>query len=113
MQSAYTDYDADVLIAEINQGGELVREIVLRDAPHINFHPVRAIAGKLLRAEPVAALYERGQIFHRGRFEALEDEMCRYAGHGRSPDRLDALVWAASWLMLRRRDKRQPRLRHL
>ncbi len=113
VQAAYAEHNADALIAEVNQGGELVREIVLRDAPEINFHPVRAIAGKLLRAEPVAALYERGQIFHLGHHQALEDEMCRYAGHGRSPDRLDALVWAASWLMLRPRHRGQPRLRHL
>lgn len=112
-QAAYHDHQAEALIAEVNQGGELVREIVLRNAPEINFQPVRAVAGKLLRAEPVAALYERGQVFHHGRFAALEDEMCRYEGFGRSPDRLDALVWAVSWLMLRRAGGPPPRLRPL
>ena len=109
---AYAEYDADCLIAEVNQGGELVREIILREAPDINFKPVRAIKGKLLRAEPVAALYERGLVFHVGCFEELEDEMCNYAGTGASPDRLDALVWGVSSLLLRPRAT-QPIIRRL
>lgn len=113
VKSAYHDYQADALIGEVNQGGELVREIVLRDAPEMVFHPVRASAGKLLRAEPVAALYERGRVFHLGRHDALEDEMCSYVGRGRSPDRLDALVWAVSWLLLRPAAPKTPRLRSL
>ena len=111
--AAYRDYQATALIAEVNQGGELVREIVLRDAPDLVFHPVRAIAGKLMRAEPVAALYERGRVLHVGRHDALEDEMCSYVGRGRSPDRLDALVWAVSWLLLRPAGPTPPRLRSL
>ncbi len=110
---AYHDFAADGLVGEINQGGELVREIVLREAPEIIFHPVRAVVGKLLRAEPVAALYERGLVFHVGCFEALEDEMCSYAGQGKSPDRLDALVWGLSWLMLKRAPSGAPKLRRL
>ncbi len=96
----YDRYQADALIAEINQGGEMVREIVLRQGAHVHFKPVRAHVGKLLRAEPVVALYERGLVFHVGHFQELEEEMCAYAGHGASPDRLDALVWAVSALLL-------------
>jgi len=99
VRAAYRDHQAEALIGEVNQGGELVREIVMREAPDIVFEPVRAIVGKLLRAEPVAALYERGRVFHVGVFEPLEDEMCSYAGHGKSPDRLDALVWGVSWII--------------
>ncbi len=112
-RNAYRDYNATALVGEVNQGGELVREIVVRDTPDISFFPVRAVTGKLLRAEPVAALYERRRVFHCGRFDALEDEMCRYVGHGRSPDRLDALVWGVSWLLLRPTAQRPPRLRRL
>ena len=70
---------------------------------------VHAAHGKSARAEPVAALYERGRVKHLGAFPALEDEMCGliagggYEGPGRSPDRADALVWGLSELMLRRR----------
>ncbi len=112
-REAYREHQASALIGEVNQGGELVREIVLRDAPDIVFQPVRAVVGKLLRAEPVAALYERGRVFHVGNFDLLEDEMCRYVGHGKSPDRLDALVWGVSWLLLRPNPKAPPRLRRL
>ena len=67
---------------------------------------VRATRGKYLRAEPVAALYEQGRVKHVGAFRALEDEMCDFGpdglSSGRSPDRLDALVWALTDLMLRR-----------
>jgi phage terminase large subunit-like protein len=66
--AAYRDHQADFLVGEVNQGGELVRDIVLHEAPDIVFRPVRAVKGKMLRAEPVAALYERGRVFHYGVF---------------------------------------------
>ena len=113
VRRVYRAHEAHALIAEINQGGELVREIVQRDAEDIVFEPVRAIAGKLLRAEPVAVLYARGRVSHVGAFEALEKQMCRYDGSGPSPDRLDALVWGISWLLLRPRLTARPRLRRL
>ena len=113
VRATYREHQAEALIGEVNQGGELVREIVMREAPDIVFEPVRAIVGKLLRAEPVAALYERGRVFHVGNFEPLEDEMCSYAGHGKSPDRLDALVWGVSWLLLRPVPSAPPRMRSL
>ena len=113
VRDIYRAHRATALIAEINQGGELVREIIQRDAPDIAFEPVRAIAGKLLRAEPVAALYARGRVSHVGQFAELEKEMCSYDGSGRSPDRMDALVWGVSWLLLRPHMQGPPRLRRL
>ena len=74
---------------------------------------VRATRGKYLRAEPVAALYAQGRVRHAGRFPQLEDEMCDFGpaglSSGRSPDRLDALVWALTHLMLAA--KGRPRVR--
>jgi len=99
---AYDEFNADLLVAEVNQGGELIRELVLSEAPHITFRAVRARRGKLVRAEPIVALYERGFVFHVGNFEKLEEEMCRYDGHGASPDRMDALVWGVTEMLLRR-----------
>lgn len=113
VRDVYRHYGASALIAEINQGGELVREIIQRDAPDIIFEPVRAIAGKLMRAEPVAALYARGRVSHVGAFAELEKQMCSYDGSGPSPDRMDALVWGLSWLLLRPHGGGSPRLRRL
>jgi phage terminase large subunit-like protein len=94
--------EADALVAEVNQGGEMVRAVIGaidRDAPVV---AVRATRGKYLRAEPVAALYAQGRVRHAGCFAALEDEMCDFGpgglSSGRSPDRLDALVWAITAL---------------
>lgn len=110
----YDEHKVDCLVAEINQGGDLIREIVLRAAPHIHYRPVRAVRGKLLRAEPVAALYERGFVHHVGVFQKLENEMCRYDGRGKkSPDRMDALVWALTDLLLTKELKQKPQLRRL
>jgi phage terminase large subunit-like protein len=79
----------------------------------VTVRAVRANRGKWLRAEPVAMLYERGRVFHAGRLEALEDEMCAFgpdgSSQGRSPDRLDALVWAVGELAAA--TGREPRIR--
>ncbi|RYY26352.1 MAG: ATP-binding protein [Sphingomonadales bacterium] len=100
---------AELVVAEKNQGGLMV-ESVLRAADAVM--PVRLVhasRGKSARAEPISTLYESGKIWHAGAFPALEDELCGlqagggYEGPGRSPDRADALVWALSALMLRRR----------
>lgn len=96
----YDEYDADRVIAEVNNGGDLV-ETILRDIDcNISYSSVRATRGKILRAEPIAALYERGLVHHVGDFQILEDEMCNYTGGSdeSSPDRLDALVWALTAL---------------
>lgn len=100
---------ADRVVAEANQGGTMVRSVLLAADVTLPVTLVRASRGKVARAEPVATLYERGRVRHCGRFVALENEMCGlmtgggYQGPGRSPDRADALVWAVSELMLGRR----------
>lgn len=95
--------EADALVAEVNQGGEMVRAVIAEVDRAVPVVEVRATRGKYLRAEPVAALYEQGRVRHAGCFAALEDEMCDFGpgglSSGRSPDRLDALVWAITNLM--------------
>jgi phage terminase large subunit-like protein len=109
----YRRLDADRLVAEVNQGGEMVAAVIAEVAPDVPVAPVRAKRGKWLRAEPVAALYEQGRVRHVGTFPELEDELCDFGpdglSSGRSPDRLDALVWAVTALMLERRG--EPRVR--
>ncbi|MEM6971920.1 MAG: terminase family protein [Pseudomonadota bacterium] len=104
--AAYERHGACRLVAEVNQGGAMVEAVMRQVAPNIAFKAVHAARGKLLRAEPVAALYEQGRVHHVGAFAALEAEMCAYVGPekgiGRqSPDRMDALVWAVTELVLR------------
>lgn len=100
----YESLHADALVAEVNQGGDLVASVIAAVDPAVAVTPVRATRGKLLRAEPVAALYAQGRVRHVGSFPALEDEMCDFGADGltsgRSPDRLDALVWAITALRL-------------
>lgn len=101
--AARRDFDADRLVAEVNQGGDLVVGVLRQIDPAVSVRTVRASRGKWVRAEPVAALYAEGRVAHVGRHEALEDEMLAFGSdgraRGRSPDRLDALVWALSDLM--------------
>ncbi|WP_456064405.1 DNA-packaging protein [Chachezhania sediminis] len=109
-------YGADRLVAEVNQGGKLVEEVVRQVDPLVPMKSVHAMRGKAARAEPVAALYEQGRVFHAPGLEKLEDQMCRmtsrgYAGQG-SPDRVDALVWALHELIVApAADWRRPRIR--
>lgn len=93
---AFRAHNGDRMIAEVNQGGDMVEQVIRQLAPQISFRAVRAIHGKKHRAEPIAALYEQGRVHHCGNFKHLEDEMCGWTGQGNeaSPDRLDALVWA-------------------
>ncbi|MFZ5610189.1 MAG: DNA-packaging protein [Pseudomonadota bacterium] len=99
--AAYDRHGADRLVAEVNNGGDLVEAVLRACASHVAYRAVRASRGKLIRAEPVAALYERGQVHHVGLMLELEDEMCSFAPAGgkASPDRMDALVWALTDLM--------------
>ncbi len=94
--------EADALIVEVNQGGDMVRAVMGDVDGSVPVVAVRATRNKFLRAEPVAALYEQDRVKHVGAFPALEDEMCDFAlnglSTGRSPDRLDALVWAVTSL---------------
>ncbi|MFC3691997.1 DNA-packaging protein [Chenggangzhangella methanolivorans] len=101
--------EADALVAEVNQGGEMVRAVISGVDPSIPVIAVRATRGKWLRAEPVAALYAQGRVSHVGPLPALEDEMAGFGldglSNGRSPDRVDALVWAVSHLMFAARGR--------
>jgi phage terminase large subunit-like protein len=107
---------ADALVVEVNQGGEMVRSVINEVDHTVPVTPVRALRGKWLRAEPVATLYEQDRVKHAGCFAALEDEMCDFASSGlssgKSPDRLDAMVWAVASLALVPRDS-GPRIRVL
>lgn len=111
-------HGSDRLIAEVNQGGDLVASVLQQIDPLVPYKGVRATHGKLARAEPVAALYEQGRVRHLRGLSALEDQMAQmtaqgYRGTG-SPDRLDALVWALHALMLEPAARhRTPRMRVL
>ncbi|MDD3885508.1 MAG: phage terminase large subunit [Victivallaceae bacterium] len=95
----YKRFQADRVVAEVNNGGELVESLLRSLEFDLSYRAVRASRGKIARAEPAAALYESGRVHHIGRFRELEDEMTSYkAGDPDSPDRLDALVWALTAL---------------
>lgn len=99
---AYHEFSADRVVAEVNQGGDLVEATLRSIDPRISYKPVRASRGKVTRAEPVAALDMLGRIKHAGRFDKLEDQMCGFdplLSDG-SPDRVDARVWAMTELLL-------------
>lgn len=95
----YREFDADRIIAEVNNGGDMVEAVIRAQAQHVPVTKVRASRGKVTRAEPVAALYERGKVYHVGEFRQLEDQCCAFTAdfdrdaQGWSPDRVDALVW--------------------
>ncbi len=111
--AAYHRHEADRIVAEVNQGGDMVEAVLRQLAPDVPVRPVRASRGKTVRAEPVAALYEQGRVRHAGAFPELEDQLVdfeRIIEHGGSPDRADALVWALTALM---RPLPQPRVRTL
>jgi phage terminase large subunit-like protein len=106
---------ADTVVAEVNQGGDMVRTVINQVDSGVPVIPVHATRAKWLRAEPVAMLYEQGRVKHAGIFAALEDEMCDFGvsglSGGKSPDRLDALVWAIASLAFQARTG--PRIRVL
>ena len=102
--AAYRDYSADRIVVETNQGGDLVVQVFRTIEPNLPVKKVYASRGKFLRAEPISVLYAEGRVAHVGEFVELERQMCDFAAdglsNGRSPDRLDALVWALTELML-------------
>lgn len=104
----YERHAADLVVAEKNQGGDMVRTVLEGATVRLPIKLVHASRGKAVRAEPIAAEYERGRVWHAGAFPALEDELaglqagCGYDGPGRSPDRADACVWALSELLAKR-----------
>ncbi len=93
-------WKADRVVAETNQGGLMVEQTLRTVRPTLSYRGVHASRSKEARAEPVAALYEQGKVFHVGTFPALEDQLCTWTPGNDSPDRLDALVWALTDLML-------------
>ena len=98
--AAYHRYSADRIVAESNQGGDMVAATLRTVDKSIPVKLVHASRGKKARAEPVAALYEQRRVHHVGFLAELEDQLCEWAGTGDSPDRLDALVWALTDLMV-------------
>lgn len=99
---AFERYKADMVVAEVNFGGDMVRATIQAVNPNIPFTAVTASRGKIVRAEPISALYEQGKIFHVGHFPELEDQMTAMLVSGYqgllSPDRADALVWLFTYL---------------
>ena len=116
--AAMDEFGAERLVAEVNQGGQLVEEVLRQVDPLVPFRAVHAARGKAARAEPVAALYEQGRVQHMPGLDRLEEQMTQmtprgYQGAG-SPDRLDALVWALHDLMIAPAAQyREPRVRAL
>ncbi|HZL57799.1 MAG TPA: terminase family protein [Bryobacteraceae bacterium] len=100
--AAYRCRRADCIVAEVNNGGDLVAANIRALDPSANVRSVRASRGKYIRAEPVANLYTQGRVHHIGMFGALEDQLCSWSpqGNERSPDRMDALVWAVTELLI-------------
>ena len=96
--AVYQSRLADAIAAEVNYGGDMVESTIKFIDRNAKVIQVRASRGKLVRAEPIATLYDEGRVHHVGTFAALEREMCRYDGTGKSPNRMDALVWALTEL---------------
>jgi phage terminase large subunit-like protein len=98
--SLYRSFSADRIVAEVNQGGDMVEATIRAQGQNIPYRAVHASRGKVTRAEPIAALYERDKIRHAAEFPDLENQMCVFTtgfdrkAQGWSPDRVDALVWA-------------------
>jgi len=111
-------WGAERLVAEVNQGGDLVEQVIRQLDPLVSLRKVHASRGKVVRAEPVAALYEQGRVQHLKGLDRLEDQMCAmtargYEGRG-SPDRVDALVWALTDLVIEPAARwRAPRIRQM
>lgn len=103
---AYVDYEADCIVYENNFGGEMCEHVIQTAARAMRLNiatkAVKASRGKMIRAEPIAALYEQGRVHHVGPLDELEDEMCSYsaAASEPSPNRMDALVWAVTELQI-------------
>lgn len=97
---AYTDHAADRIIGEVNNGGDMVEATIRAVDLNVSYSSVTATRGKAIRAEPIAALYEQGRVHHVGSFPQLEDEMCDFdpITTTKSPNRMDALVWALTEL---------------
>ncbi len=100
--SLYRERKADRIVAEVNNGGEMVEAVIRQVDANCSYRAVRASRGKQTRAEPISALYEQGRVKHVGEFAQLEEQMCEWdpINSNKSPDRMDALVWALTDLMV-------------
>jgi phage terminase large subunit-like protein len=96
---AYHEYKADCMVAEKNNGGEMVQTVIEQVDPNVNVKLVWASRGKATRAEPISAICEKGLDHHIGNFPQLEDELCFWMQGDQSPNRLDAKVWAMTELV--------------
>lgn len=97
--AAYHKWGADVIVAEKNYGGDMVESTIKNADNSLNVRLINSSRGKILRAEPISAVYEQGKVYHRTLFNDLEDEMCMYkVGVTESPNRLDAMVFAMTEL---------------
>jgi len=96
----FNQYQCDKIIAEVNNGGQLVEHTLRTQSENVPYKSVHASRGKRTRAEPIASLYEQGKVHHVGNLERLENQLCNWEANSGdpSPDRLDALVWALSEL---------------
>jgi predicted phage terminase large subunit-like protein len=101
--NAYREFEADRIVAEVNNGGDLVESVIRTIDRTVSYVKVHASRGKRVRAEPISSLYEQGKVFHVKMFPELEDQMCTFVpdDYDGSPDRLDALVWAMTDLFRR------------
>lgn len=102
VSEAFERHKADRVVGEVNFGGDMVRAVLQAKNPDLPFEEVRATRGKVVRAEPVAALYEQNKIHHVGYFPEIEEQLCAFTTAGymglRSPDRADSIIWA--WMAL-------------
>jgi len=116
--SLYHSESADVIVAEANNGGDMVIDTIKVADPNVNAKKVHASRGKVTRAEPIAALYEQGRVHHVGQLDTLEDQMVNFTSdfdrkaQGYSPDRVDALVWAITELFpsMTRKEKKKTKI---
>jgi len=110
----YHEYEADRVVAEGNNGGDIVKALLCTIDRDVPIRMVHACRGKFVRAEPISSLYEQGRVHHVGSFPALEDQMASFtpdidrATQG-SPDRVDALVWGLTEVMLKQAPQRVAR----
>ena len=95
---AYNKRQADYVVGEVNNGGDLVEVNIRTVDRKLRFKKVSASRGKMIRADPIAGLYEQGKVHHLGTFPELEDQMCEWVPGEKSPDRMDAMVWAVTEL---------------
>lgn len=107
----YREFEADRIVAEKNQGGEMVEAVIKAADRNVPVTLVHASRGKLVRAEPISALYEQNRVHHTRRFDELEDQMCMFSSDydraNGSPDRMDALVWGLTFLFEKMTSRRR------